>query len=93
MHFLRHKEKVKGIEDYVQRVTAVGRKRVEDAARAITQEQEEIRNAENTVATTREPNELIEEMIIVFQDNLNILARSDDEEDGDDSEDEYTVPG
>jgi hypothetical protein len=71
----------------------VGRKRVEDAARAITQEQEEIRNAENTVATTREPNELIEEMIIVFQDNLNILARSDDEEDGDDSEDEYTVPG
>jgi hypothetical protein len=93
MHFLRHKEKVKGIEDYVQRVTAVGRKRVEDAARAITQEQEEIRNAENTVATTREPNELIEEMITVFQDNLNILARSDDEEDGYDSDDEYTVPG
>jgi hypothetical protein len=93
MHFLRHKEKVKGIEDYVQRVTAVGRKRVEDAARAITQKQEEIRNAENTVATTREPNELIEEMINVFQDNLNILARSDDEEDGDDSDDEYTVPG
>jgi len=59
---------------------------------------EEIRNAENAVVTTREPNELIEEIMIAIRDSLTILACSDDEEDGDDEvdgddeHDEDTVP-
>ena len=43
---LSNKEKEKWIEDYVDRETAVARKRVEDAATAIMQEQEHMRNVE-----------------------------------------------
>jgi len=45
-HFLSNEEKEKWIEDYVERDTAVARKRVEDAETGIAQEQDDKRNAE-----------------------------------------------
>jgi len=45
MCFLSNKENEKWITDYVDRETAVARKRVQDAETAIMQEQEDLRNA------------------------------------------------
>jgi len=45
-HCLSNEEKEEWIEDYVDRETAVARKRVQDADTAIIQEQEDMRYAE-----------------------------------------------
>jgi len=54
-HFLSNEKKVQWIEDYVERETAVARKRVEDAETAIKQRQEGMSNVEKAGLTTREP--------------------------------------
>jgi len=54
-NFLNNKEKEKWIEDYVERETAVARKRVEDAETAVKQGQEDIGSAESGGLTAREP--------------------------------------
>jgi len=54
-HFVSNEEKEQWIEDYVERETAVARKRVEDAETAIKQRQEDMSNVEKVGSTTREP--------------------------------------
>jgi len=54
-HFLSNEETEQWIEDYVERETAVARKRVEDAETAIKQRQEDMSNLEKAGLTTREP--------------------------------------
>jgi len=85
-HFLSNEEKEQWIEDYVERETAVARKRVEDAETAIKQRQEDMSNVEKAGLTTREPEKTFEEMLNAIGDGLSDLARSDDEEDAEDEE-------
>ena len=54
-HFGSNEEKVKWIENYVESETTGARKRVEDAEEAVQQEQEDMKTAENTQLTNREP--------------------------------------
>jgi len=91
MHFLSNEENEIGIEDYVDRVTAVASKPVQDAETAIIQEQEHMRNVEKARSTTTKPRTLFEEMLNAIWDSLRDLASSEaeeDEEDEDDDEDD-----
>jgi len=54
-HFGSNEEKVKWIENYVESETTGARKRVEDTEEAVQQEQEDMKTAENTQLTNREP--------------------------------------
>ena len=93
-HFLSNKEKEQWIEDFVERETAVARKRVENAETAIKQRQEDMNNVEMAELTTREPYKTFEEMLNVIGDSLSDLAGADYEEDGqDDEEDDHTEQG
>jgi len=86
-NFLNNKEKEKLIEDYVERESAVARKRDEDAETAIKQVQEDMKSDESTGLTSREPGPTFEEMFDAFRDSLSDLVRLDDEEDGEDDQD------
>jgi len=87
-HFLSNDENEQWIEDYVERETAVARKRVEDAETAIEQRQEDMSNVEKAGLTTRESEKTFKEMLNAIGDSLSDLASSDDEEDADDEEEE-----
>ena len=89
-HILRNEDKEKWIKDYVERDTAVARKRVDDAETATRQEQEDRGTAENVGLTTREPEKTFEEMMVAIWDSLSNLASSGDGEDGEDEDDEGT---
>jgi len=78
-HFLSNEEKEKWIEDFVERVTAVARKRVQDAETALMRD---MTTAENECATTGKPETTFEEMLNAVGDNLSDLASSDDVQDG-----------
>ena len=93
MHCLSNEEKEKWINDYVERETAVSRKRVEDAETAITQQQEDTTKAENVGLTTGEPEKAFHEMMVTIGDSLSYLASSNDEEDGEDEDNEDTEWG
>jgi len=93
MHFLSNKEKEQWIEDYVERETTVGRKRVEDAEKAIKQEQENMKNAGNAGLTTRMCENTFEMIMDVIGSSLSTLALSDDEEDAEDLEDAESDTG
>jgi hypothetical protein len=84
-HFLSNEEKEKWIEDFVERETAVGRKRVQDAETAIMQH---MMTAENGGATALKPQTTVEEMFNAIGDSLSDLPSSDDEQDGEDEEDD-----
>jgi len=86
-NFLNNKEKEKWIEDYVERETAVARKRVEDTHTAVKQEQDDVGSAESGGLTAREPGQTFEEMLDTIGDSLSDLTSSDNEEDGEDDED------
>jgi hypothetical protein len=86
-NFLNEKEKEKWIQDYMERETAVARKRVEDAETAVKQEQEDIGSAESGGLTASEPGQTFYEMLDAIGDSLSYVASSDDEEDGEDDED------
>jgi len=88
MHFLGNEEREKQIEDYVQRETAVARKRVQDAETAILQELKDMTTAESVGGTTRKPEIMFELMLNATGDSLSDLATSDAEQDGEDEEDE-----
>ena len=92
-HFLSNEEKEKWIEDYVERETAVARKRVEDAGAAVQQEQDDMNHAEIAALTYREPKKTFEEMLVAVGDSLSDLASSDDGEDGEEEDDEVTEQG
>jgi len=85
MQFLCNEEKEKWIEDFVERETAMARKRVQEAETAITQH---MRTAENGCATTGKPETMFEEMSNAIGDSLSDLASSDAEQDGEDEEDD-----
>jgi hypothetical protein len=53
----------------------VVRQLVKNAQTAIQQVQEDMRKAENTGLTTREPQKTIEEMMIAICDTLNDLSK------------------
>jgi len=92
MHFLSNEEKLKWIEDYVERETTGARKQVEDAEAAVQRVQEHMKHAEITGLTNKVPEKTFEEMMVAVRDGLSDLASSDDGEDGDD-EDEETEQG
>jgi len=91
-HFLSNEEKVKWIEDYVERETAGARKRVEHAEAAVQQEQDDMMHTEIVGLTSREPEKTLEEMMAAIADSLSDLASFDDGEDGQ-NEDEETEQG
>jgi len=70
------------IKDYVERDTAVARKRIPDSETAIMQELKDMTTTENTGATTRKPKTIFEKMLYGIGDSLSALAYSDDEQDG-----------
>jgi len=85
MHFLSNEEKEQWIEDFVERETAVARKRVQETETAIMQD---MATAENECATTGKPETMFEVMLNAIGDSLSDLASSDDEQDGEDEEDD-----
>jgi hypothetical protein len=92
-HFLSNEEREKWIEAYVERETAVARKRVQDANTAMMQEQEHMENVEKGRSTTTKRERTLEEMLNAIGDNLSDLASSDDEEDGEDEDDDQEDTG
>jgi len=87
-HFLSNEEREKLIKDYVERETAVGKKRVQDAKTAMMQEQEHMENVEKEQSTTTKPEITFQKMLNAIGDSLSDLASSDDEEDGEDEDDD-----
>jgi hypothetical protein len=89
---LSNEEKEKWMHNFVDRETAVVRKRVQEAETAIM---EDMMTADNRCGTPRNPAKLFEEMLNVIGDSMSDLASSDDEQDGEDAEDdeEDTEPG
>jgi hypothetical protein len=77
-HFLCNEEKEKWIEDFVERETAVARKRVQDADTTLMRD---MKTAANECATTGKPDTMLEEMLNAIGDSLSDLASSDDEQD------------
>jgi hypothetical protein len=84
-HFLSNEERQKWIEDFVERETAVARKRVKDAQTAIMQD---MMTAANRGATTGTRKTTFEDMLNMIGDSLSDLASSDDEQDGEDKKDD-----
>jgi hypothetical protein len=84
-HFLSNEEKEKWIEDFVERETAVARKRVQDAETVIIQD---MTTAENGCATTGKPKTSSDDMFNAIGDSLSDLASSDDNQDGEDEADD-----
>jgi DNA-directed RNA polymerase specialized sigma subunit len=77
----------------VERETAGARKRVEAAEAAVQQEQDDMTQAEIAGTTFREPEKMVEEMLVAIGYSLSDLASSDNGEDGEEEDDEETEPG
>jgi len=92
IHIISNDKKEQWIEASVDRETAVGRKQVDDAETAIKQEQDDMKNAENTGLTTTKPETTFEEMSNNIGDSLSNLAWFKDAEDGDDDDDDKEDP-
>jgi len=88
MHFLSNEEIEKWIEDYVERETAEGRQRVQDAEIAIMQWLRDMNTAESMGTTTRQPETMFKEMLNAIGDRLSDLACPDNEQYGEDAEDD-----
>jgi hypothetical protein len=92
-HFLSNEEQEKRNEDYIARETAGARKRIEDAEGAVQQDQDDMKHAEITGLTSREPEPMFEEMLVAIGDTLSDLASSDNGEDVEDEDDEQSEQG
>jgi len=92
-HFLNNEEKEKWIDDYVERETAVARKRVEEAEAAVEQEQDDTKHAEIAGLRYRQPEKTFEEMLVAIGDSLSDHASSNDGEDGEDQDEKVTEQG
>ena len=86
MHFLSNDEKEKWIKDYVERETAVARKRVQDAQTVIMRALNDMTTAQNVGATTGMPKTTFHEMLNAVGDSLSDLACPDEEQDGEGKE-------
>jgi len=91
-HILRNEEKEKWFEDYVERVTTVAWKPVQDTETAIQQVQDDMRNAERVGLTTTKPEMTFEEMLHAIRDILSDLASSNNEKDGEDEDNDEENP-
>jgi len=85
-HCLSHEEKVKSIEDYVDRETAVARKGDQDAETAIKEEQEHMTTVEMARSTTTKHEPTFERKLNAMADSLSNLSSSKDEEVGEDED-------
>jgi hypothetical protein len=74
-HFSSNDNREKWIEDFVERETAVARKRVQDAETAIMQD---LTTAANGSATPRKPKTTFQAMLNAIRGSLSDLACSDD---------------
>ena len=83
-HWLSNTQKEKQIKDYVERETALARKRVDNAETVIKQELEDTSNAEHAGLTTREPEKAFEEMKITIRESQSDYENPDNVEDGKD---------
>ena len=92
-HSLSKEEKVKWIEDYVERETAVARKRVEGSEAAVQPEQDDMKHAEIAVLKYRVPEKTFDEILVAIGDSLTELASPDDGEFGEDEDHEETEHG
>jgi hypothetical protein len=92
-HCLFNDEKEKWTEEFVERETAVARKRVDNAEAAVQQEQDDITHAGIVGLTSREPEMTFEEMLVAIGDSLSDLASSDDGVDGEDEDDAENQQG
>jgi hypothetical protein len=72
-YWVSNDEKVKWIDDYVERETAVARKLGQDAETAIMQELRDMTTTDNAGATIREPKTTFEELINAIGDNQNVF--------------------
>jgi len=86
-HWIRNDVKEKWIQNYVERETALLRKRVQDAEIVIMQELKDMTTAESAGATTRNPETTFAEMLNAIEDSLSDLASLEDEHDGESEED------
>jgi hypothetical protein len=84
-HCLSNEEKRKWIEDFVERETALARKRVQDAETVIMQD---MTTAENVDTTTGKLETMFQEVLNTIGDCLSDLVSSDDEQDGEDKKDD-----
>jgi len=80
------------IKDYVERETAVSRKRVEDTETAIKPKQDDMRNAEKAGLTTTKHETTFQEMLNATGDSLSNLPSSNHGEDGEDEDDDEEDP-
>jgi len=87
MHLSSNEQKEEWVEDYVDRVTAVARKWVEDAETALKQQQEDMRNAEKAGLTTTKHETTFEEIWNPIEDDLSDLASTNAGVDGQDEVD------
>jgi len=87
-HFLSNEEKQTWIEEYGEGATAAARKRVEDAEKAVHQEQGDMTHVEIAGLTPREPEKTFEEMMAAIGGSPSDLGSSDDGEDGEDEDGE-----
>jgi hypothetical protein len=87
-HFLSNEEQEKLIEDYVQRETTLGRKRVRDAETAIIQKMKDMTSAKCECATTGKPRITCQEMLKAIGYRLSDLVISDEEQDVKEEEDD-----
>jgi hypothetical protein len=92
-HFWNNEEKEKWIQDYVERETAVARKRIEEAETAVQQEQDDMQYAEIARLTNWEPEKSVAEMTATIGDRLSGFGSSDDWVDGEDEDDQEIEQG
>ena len=88
IHFINNEETEKSLGDYMDRETAVARKRVQDAVTTIMQEQGHMRNVEQAQSTTTKPETTFEEMGNVMGESLSDLVSSEDGEEAEDEDDD-----
>jgi hypothetical protein len=87
-HFLSNTEKEQWIGDFLERETAVARKRGQDAQTAMMQELNDMTTTYILGPTTGKPEMTFEEMLNTIGDRLRDLASCDDKQDRDDKEDD-----
>ena len=82
----KHRQEREMDQDYVERETAVARKRVQDAETAIMQQLNDMTTVEKVGTTTEKPEKTVDEMLNAIGESLSDLVSSDEERDGEDEE-------
>lgn len=91
-HLSGNNQKEKCIDDYVDRETALAKKRVQDTEIPIMEVQEDLRYAQMAGSTTRKPKQSFREVLNTIGDNLSDFAHLDNENDVEDNADNGDDP-